>query len=30
MIAASNAFICDECVALCSEILEDKLEPQGE
>lgn len=30
MIAASNVFICDECVALCSEILEEKVEPQGE
>ncbi len=30
MIAANNVFICDECVGLCSEILEEDPEPIGE
>ena len=31
MIAGSgNVYICDECIELCSEILEEELEPEEE
>ena len=26
----NNVFICDECIELCSEILEEELGPEGE
>ena len=26
----NNVFICDECIDLCSEILEEELEEEGE
>lgn len=30
MIAGTDVYICDECVALCGEILEEEMETDGE